>query len=313
MRTMHKIRAFLFIFFIISPAGWSFAGMFGVPQAVQILNLPLDEQGIPISTEEPFESRDGLYLFFNTGQSQNNKDLHYAQRDSQGQWAYRGEIGPGINTRKEVEGNPTMDQNYQLYFINSATDPMIDHGRFNAQRGRMDDRQPLSGLPGKEVKLFQQTIHGNMGVEVSQDGNTLYFSRATWKLKGLKLGRIIAADILFANKSDGRFEYDAALVKRIMTNINTPDLEYAESITRDGLTIFFTRLDAGYFREGRLRSKIMMARRAGPGEPFGLPVMIESIGDQDFVEGPAISADGRYLLYHKLEGRKFRLFQIRIE
>ena len=39
--------------------------------------------------------------------------------------------------------------------------------------------------------------------------------------------------------------------------------------------------------------------------------MVASIGDRDFVEGPALTDDGRTLYYHKRVGQKFRLFRVR--
>ena len=75
---------------------------------VQIKDLPSGAGGSPISTEEPFLSRDGRFLFFNTGHKEGNKDLHWAKHLN-GQWVYQGEIGPPINTPKEGQGNPTMD------------------------------------------------------------------------------------------------------------------------------------------------------------------------------------------------------------
>ena len=39
-------------------------------------------------------------------------------------------------------------------------------------------------------------------------------------------------------------------------------------------------------------------------------VVIEAIGRNNFVEGPAISSDEKELYYHKLENNKFRLFKV---
>jgi hypothetical protein len=38
--------------------------------------------------------------------------------------------------------------------------------------------------------------------------------------------------------------------------------------------------------------------------------LIEAIGSNDFVEGPAISADENELYYHKRVGNKFRMYKV---
>ena len=94
-----------------------------------------------------------------------------------------------------------------------------------------------------------------------------------------------------------------------MKNINTSDLEYAASISADGLEIFFTRLLSEDLKKGNIRSRIMHATRDDITEPFGIPEVIEAIGTSDFVEGPALSADERELYYHKRVGNKNQLFK----
>lgn len=84
------------------------------PQAVDIHGLPNGAGVTPISTEEPFVSRDGRFLFFNTGEHENNKDLHYAEF-IRNRWVYRGQIGPNVNNAKDVQGNPTMDSSYNFF------------------------------------------------------------------------------------------------------------------------------------------------------------------------------------------------------
>jgi hypothetical protein len=95
-----------------------------------------------------------------------------------------------------------------------------------------------------------------------------------------------------------------------MMHINTPDLDYAASISADGLELFFTRFSLADFKARRIRSKIMRATRKNVLDAFGKPEVIESIGQSDFVEGPAISSDGKALYYHKHSGKKFRIYKV---
>lgn len=278
------------------------------PQPVVIDNLPKGHGGAAISTEEPFVTRDGRFLFFNTGEKENHKDLHFAEwRD--GRWRYRGEVGPGVNTADKVEGNPTMDAAGNFFYVDSGAEAMVRAAQFDPQTGTLGPRRDVAGVPTRVVKPFRY-FEGNMGVEVSPDGDTLYLSRATWKMNAFWLGMLTGADILFVQRRNGEYVYDEARVKAVMDNINTPDLEYAESISADGRELFFVRLAAADLKKGKIRSQILRATRADASGPFNAPEPITAIGSEDFVEAPSISPDGRELFYHKREGEKFRIYKV---
>lgn len=149
-----------------------------------------------------------------------------------------------------------------------------------------------------------------MGVEVSANGELAFFSRATWDMNGLALGRIQASELLFTRKQGGQFVYDESEARRVMARINTADLEYAASISADGLELYFTRLPATALASGKIRSQIMRAARSSTSAPFEAPHAIAAIGDRDFVEGPAVTPDGRTLYYHRRQGKKFRLYKV---
>lgn len=282
---------------------------FSNPQAVEIEGLPIGSDGTPISTEEPFLSRDNRFLFFNSGKEENNKDLHYAESINN-KWIYKGQLGPDINTVKEVEGNPTMDKNYNFFYIDSGVKSMVSMARFSPEDGTLSMKHELEGIPERKVALFKQRLYGNMGVEVSADGSYLFFSRATWKLHGFAIGTISESNILYMKKQSGRYVYNEKESEKIMRNVNTSDLEYAASISSDGLELFFTRVKIEDVATGKIRSTIMHSTRTSITEAFGTPTMVEAIGSSDLVEGPAISADGRELYYHKYDGKKFTLYKV---
>ncbi len=282
---------------------------FGNPRPVPIDNLPTGYGGTTISTEEPFISRDGRFLFFNTWEKENNKDLHYAEWKN-GRWLYRGEIGPGVNSAKEVEGNPTMDAENNFFYIDSETDTMARRAIFRPSTGSIANLRDEHGIPERIVKPFKHLI-GNIGVEVSADGDYLYFSRATWKMFFFKLGPFQDSDLLFARRQNGRYVFDETEAMRIMQNINTPDMEYAASISGDGLELFFTRTSLTDIKEaGALHSQIMHATRSRLDQPFSQPQTIDAIGKGNFVEGPSIGPHGKDLYYHKREGEKFKLYKV---
>lgn len=121
---------------------------------------------------------------------------------------------------------------------------------------------------------------------------------------------ITNADILFLKKQDKQFIYDEKEAKRIMRYVNSDDLNYAACISKDGLELFFTRLAIRDIDKGKVKSKIMRATRPNLSSPFGIPEIIQAIGVNDFVEGPALSADEKELYYHKKEQGKFRLYKV---
>jgi len=284
------------------------ATAFANPQPVTIDNLPKGYGGTPISTEEPFVSRDGRFLFFNSGDKENHKDLHFAEWQN-GHWRYRGEMGPKVNSADEVEGNPTMDAANNFFYIDSAASNMARHAHFYPWTGKLGAHREVKGLPDRVVKVFKR-FQGNMGVEVSADGDTLYFSRATWQMHGFTLGPFEDSDILFCTRQGDDYIYDESEAKRVMQHINTPDMEYAASISADGLELFFTRLPLADLRKGKVHSQILRATRSNRLEAFGRPQVIDAIGSEDFVEGPSISPNGMELYYHKRVGEKFRLYKV---
>jgi len=166
-------------------------------------------------------------------------------------------------------------------------------------------------VPNRRARPLAQEFEGNMDVEVSADGNQLYFSRATWRLKGGTLGPIKASNIHLSVKHGRQFVFDENESNRVLANINTGDLEYAAAVSTDGLELFFTRLAATDLEAGTIRSRIMRAKRARVTEPFGAPITVGAIGDADFVEGPSISSDGTKLYYHKRVGDKFRIHYVK--
>jgi len=292
----------------IPPVG--LPGGFSGPHLLSLRGLPPGSGGTPISTEEPFLSRDGRFLFFNSGKEEGRKDIYFAEKVGE-TWVFRGALGPGLNDAKSVQATPTMDRTGRFYYLDSRSPTMVRTATFLPAKGEVRSIGDLQGIPGKKIGFLPPTFTGNMGVEVSADGRTLLLSRARWARKGTALGSILEADILFLSRGkDGRFHYDPAESRRIMAGVNTPDLEYAPSLAPGGLELFFTRMSAADLRAGKVRSRLMRSTRSSLKDPFGPPVEIEAAGSSDFVEAPTLSGDGKTLVYHKKEGKKFRLYML---
>ena len=242
---------------------------------------------------EPFATRDGLYLLFNNlNQPSENTNLHWATRIDARTFQYQGEIG-GVNT-SDLEGVPSLDDAGRLYFVSprsyAQTLSTIYSGAFAA--GQVTG---VALVPGVSPEIPGMV---NFDVEVSPDGETLYFVDSQFGPNGPQ-----TADLVVARRSAPGFERlpnSAAL----LASVNTAALEYAAGISKDGLTLFFTR--AGVGPNGELG--IFLASRASTASSFGAPEPIAAI--DGFAEGPSLSADERSLYYHRLVDGQFRIYRV---
>ncbi len=265
---------------------------------------PVEMVGYDGHIMELFLSRDDQYLFFNNLNDPSvNTNIHYAKRIDVGRFQYIGEV-KGVNT-SALEGVPTLDENNNFYFISprsyKKTHSTIYGGRY--KEGVVQDLHIVSGnVNGRKPPIF------NMGVEITADGQTLYYSEAIGRTGG---GPPKDSDIKFGRKIGEEFVVSDD-VDRIMKHINTPDeMEYAAAISLDELHIFFNRskmLVQGNQTIGA-DLKILHARRNNKTEPFEKPKVLETI--KGFVEGATITNDGNVLYYHKKnEKGVFRIYRV---
>jgi Tol biopolymer transport system component len=247
---------------------------------------------------EPFISRDGRYLLFNNlNEPSVNTDIHYAERKDDFTWIYRGKVN-GINT-PELEGCPTMDRTGRIFFVSprsySKTLCTIYTGRF--KDGTVTDVELVESISRKKPLVV------NFDVDVSPDGRTLIFVDSRfWPWLGPR-----SADLVIATWDGTRFVRlpDSA---RLMNAVNKQTaLQYAPTISADGLTLYFTRFDRG---SGFAGPQIYRATRTSAESAFGDPVHLEGLGD--FVEGSALSPDEHLLYFHRKDGEKHNLYAIRL-
>ena len=138
----------------------------------------------------------------------------------------------------------------------------------------------------------------NMDVSVSPAGDELYISAARFAA-GSSAPR--ESNIQVARQVNGRFMIDRTSA-RLFARVNSDALEYAPSISEDGLELYFTRasqLIAKGSQGGKLR--IMVARRKNRSAAFEEPRIISAISG--FVEAPTLTGDLRYLYYHARDAK----------
>jgi hypothetical protein len=256
---------------------------FSDPQAVTI-------EGYSATAMEPFITRDGQDLFFNTSnQSPDIASLEYATRVSNQSFVYQGPIA-GANDPSALSATPSMDDDGDLYFVSPRSYPQtlstVYTGQFSA--GQVTAVHLVPGVSGGTAGMV------DFDVEVSADGDTLYVS----------VGHFAggpdpqSAQLVLFDKHGSTFVADPH-GPRLLHAVNKKGiLTYAASISTDGLELFFTRAQPTTGRPA-----IYRAVRTSTVKPFGHVQRIAAI--TGFAEAPSISADGTTLYYHLLVGSQF--------
>jgi hypothetical protein len=251
---------------------------FADPQPVTIV-------GYSGEAMEPFLTRDGSILIFNNlNDPPSETDLHWAEKVDDLTFVYRGKLA-GANS-PALDAVASVDSYGNLYFVTTRSydqDFMtIYHGRF--QHGVVTDVAPVSGI--------SRGVRGqvNFDVEVSSDGNTLYF------VDGLFTGGPVpvTADLAIAERGpDGQFHRSDS---SLLAAINTDALEYAACISDDQLELFFTRI-------ANNESAIYRSTRRDRSSAWEAPRRISAI--TGFAEAPTIAPGGRALYYHVRRNGRF--------
>jgi len=248
---------------------------------------------------EPFITRDGNYLFFNSLNDGIDTSLYYAAKGADDvTFDFVDEIGnvnggPG----NHLDAVASMDTGGNFYFISTRGWPVeirnVYTGAFSG--GTVTGPYNLDG-----DFYINQTGWIIMDGEISPDGQTYYFVNAHFS------GGAVP------DRSDiGIAEYDVSGAfnriadnDAIMAAVNTGRcLEYAPSISEDGLELYFTRLDLC-----SVSSEILVSKRASDTDPFGEPARIAAIAG--FVEAPSLSGDGKTLYYHMNDGGTYAIYKV---
>lgn len=252
----------------------------GEPQLVRI-------EGYADEAMEPFLSRDGRFLFFNTRNDPGaNTNIHFAEANGD-EFIYRGILGGTVSYA--LDGTPTMSSDGRFCFV-SPRDyrralVSVFCGTFDGER--VNNVQPQTTLPGERLGRLI------FDVELAADGQSMVFAEGTFSGGDAPDD----ADIYLATLGPRGFVRSTAGAK-IFANINTGALEYAPSLSADGLELYFTRV-AGFWLLRKPR--IFHARRTSVDAPFGKPAELESI--EGFVEAPSIAADNTLYFHRRLDDR----------
>jgi hypothetical protein len=263
---------------------------FAPPQAVSI-------QGYDGHIMEPFISRDGSILFFNNlNAPTENTNLHWCTKINDTRFQYQGELD-NVNT-ESLEGVPTMDKDNNFFFVYTGT---YEQTLSTIYRGQFSSG---SILHPELVENISRKTPGwvNFDVEVSHDGNTLYFVDGRFDANGGPY----ESNFVMAQKQGDQFFRDGN-AEKIFKNINTNDLEYAAAISKNELEICFTRVAVPL--NAQSEPKIFIASRNNVNEAFSNVHPIQNI--TGFVEAPTYDANDQGIYFHKRLNGQHRLYYAR--
>lgn len=279
--------------------------------------VPLRIDGYDGDCMEPCISADGTYLFFNNSNAANvESHILFAKRTGENTFKYLGSLPGTRSTSKDMA--PTLDRRGNFYFTSLRTfsrdGRSLFAGKFQAgdaagvqtERATGVQTECVTGVhpvpgevwPGKPGWI-------DMDCGISPDGTTLVIAQSQF-FPGSDAP--VKSDLVISHLRGGRFFIDADS-PRILKNVNTEALEYAPSISANGLELYFTRGDLllvnGSAPTPAMR--VMIATRRSINEPFSQPSTIASI--RGFVEAPTLPANGQEIFFHKKEPTRFAIYR----
>lgn len=250
---------------------------FGAPQPVAI-------DGYNGHAMEPFISRDGGALFFNSRNGPRDQtDIFWAERIDDLHFRFRGPV-PGANS-SDLDGVPSLARDGTFAFVSTRA--------YEARHATLWTAV-WNGRALTALSLQSELSPGpppwfNMDAELSAEGAHLYFTDGQWAP-----GIPRSSDLRLAVRANGAWRR-AARADALFARINTDALEYAPATSADEHELYFTRLTRAWLAPPRL--EIMVATRQDTNAAFSAPARITSI--TGFVEAPTVAPDGAIYFHLK--------------
>jgi len=129
----------------------------------------------------------------------------------------------------------------------------------------------------------------------------LVYSEGFWKSKrGIP-------DIFNVRGAEKKNDQYVPMSPELFQNIDTQQLEFAPSLSADGLELYFSKINVVAnlpFYKG-----IYVSKRDSLDQPFGKPEKVAAITGT--VEAPSLSADEKFLFYHRKVEGTFKAHRVR--
>ena len=262
----------------------------------KITILGYDKNGMEVDI-----TADGEVLMFNDRVKDGppNKNIHWASRIDDKTYQYEGEVTE-INT-DEVDGTPSFDAGGNVYFTSLGSyfpAPGNTDAFKSIYKGSFDGRHVTN------VSIVENLYVGeirwiSLDPDISNSGRFLFYTHShTGDTGFFDLMDIRGAT---SNPARGFDRIDDAL----FANINTDKLEYAPTISNDGLEMYFTRADLST----ATILGIFKTTRASVDEAFAATgATVSAI--TGIVEAPSFNGDETALYYHREVGGVFEIFRV---
>ncbi len=276
------------------------------PEADPAVAYPefVDESAVTISgydadAMEPFVTRDGRYLFFNSLNDGVGTSLYYALRESDTHFVFRGEIA-GVNGRPpHLDAVASMDAAHVFYYVSTRDYPAEIR---NLRSGRFADGS-VTGVVPVDGDFYVRSPAGwlVMDAEIASDGGSLYYVNARFDGRALP----VEARIGLARREGTAFVADRSS-DALFAQVNDDGyLVYAPATFAEASELYFTRI-----RKGSLVSEICVSILPEGAAAYSRPKRMEVSGS--LVEAPTLTNDGTRIYYHKKtsDGR-YRVFTMR--
>jgi len=288
MRTVDRFSATIAAVVLLSVLAGAVPAM-SAPKAEHVVI-----EGYADEAMEPFLSRDGRFLFFNTRNDPGaNTNLHYAVAADGSRFIYRGILYGTISY--DLDAVATMSSDNRFCFVSPRE---YRRTRVSVLCGAFDGKR-VNGTKPQQNMATDRVGRLIFDVELAADGQSMVYAEGTFSGGAAP----DEADLYMAKLGPRGFERGPNT--NTFVAINSGDPEYAPALSADGLELYFTRVTGIWpFRS----PKIFRATRGTLEQPFGKPARVEAI--DGFVEGPSIAADGTIYFHKKVDGR-FEIWRLR--
>jgi len=243
---------------------------------------------------EPFLSRDGQFLFFNSSNDPSvDTNLFYARRVGDLTFNYADTLG-GVNSTS-LDGVASEDDAGTFYFITTRSYASglvtLYRGAWAPAIGTVVGPQPVTGLPASAAG---QVI---FDAGVSPDGATMAFAEGDYST-----GSLTRAALGLATRDSGGDFHRSATSDATLAAVNgAATTQYAPCLSKSLLELYYTRIDGGV-------PALYVSTRDSTDAPFGAPRKLDAISG--FAEAPTLSVDEKALYYHHLDGTTFVIYRV---
>lgn len=265
-------------------------------------------QGYNQSAMEPKVAADGGVLFWNDKPAGGDTlmNIHYAVKQADQSWLYIGTV-PGTVDNSSLDGVPAIDASLNFYFISTRNYAANQQTIFSGLLSVLGVNSLAVGSVAAADAAIKNTQAGylDMDLDVSWDGTLMVVSRALFagnpypEKSELKLFNVASRQASIHATSD-----------QLLSNVNSSLCRtYAGTLSDDKKELFFTVIPFNSIAGSDFR--ILVAKRNTTSDAFGKPQVISGITGS-YIEGPALTQDGRKLFFHKFDSAagRFKIYQV---